>query len=282
MHSSSLDVTVIVPTLGRVQQAEALHGKLHKLNPNPARILFVFQRKDEWIEFSKLTLCGSFCSTLIKIDSVVAARNMGLEMAQSEFLAFIDDDCSPVKNDWLLEIIRPLSERNVALVTGPILGWDGVSGKIPFIKRAFLLLPPFLEPIGRPDSTVSSSAMTIAGGNFAVKRIDLGVVGGFSNKFSSPSLYEETELALRLCRTLGKAIWFNADAKVVHEQSETGGMRTHQSTPSDEFIISQRRILIESFYGKSRRTTLRLTAYRIMRSIRSVMKTTATRGKGKK
>lgn len=282
MHKDTLNATVIVPTLGRVDQAIKLHWRLHKLNPKPERLLFVFQRKDEWKKFSGLTSCGYSCSTLTNVESAIAARNRGIEVSSTEFVAFIDDDCAPINSDWLLELTQPLGQEHIGLTTGPVLGWDGVSGKLPFVKRAFLLLPPFLEPIGKPDSPFSSSAMTIAGGNFAARRIDLEVVGGFSDKFSSPSLYEETELALRLCATLEKSVWFNANAQVVHKQSETGGMRTHQTTPSDEFIFSQRKILIESFYGKSRKTTLRLSAYRLMRSIRAIVRSTATHRKGKK
>jgi len=268
-----IDATVVVPTLGRVEQSDALHRKLHDLKPAPIKIIFVFQRNIEWEEFTKLSACGENCSMHINEISVVAARNAGLNAAQTKFVAFIDDDCSPANNNWLEELIQPLDKTDAALTTGPVFGWSSASGNLPFVKRAFLLLPPFLEPIGKTDSEISARASTVAGGNFCARRAELKAVGGFSHKFSSPSLYEETEMAMRISRTMDKGIWFNANAGIVHDQNLQGGMRNTNSEPVGSFIVSQRRILLQSVYGISKTTNARIMLYRVSRFIISLGKT---------
>ncbi len=262
-----IDVTVVVPTLGRVKESINLHEILHALDPGPSEIFFVFQDSSEIAEFTSATNCARGCSMEIAAQSAVLARNAGLSYTQTTYIAFIDDDCVPESIDWLANLVSPLTSPEVGLVTGPVLGWTNASGRLPFLRRAFLLLPPFLEPIGKPDSELSGKAHTVAGGNFAARTSQLKEINGFSVAFGSPSLYEETELAIRMKRVYGTSIWFCSQAKVVHNQSGHGGMRTNAPVSSEAFILDQRKILLEEVYGKSSTTNLRLMTYRSARSL---------------
>lgn len=263
----ALDVTVVVPTLGRVKESINLHETLHALDPGPSEIFFVFQDSAEMAEFKSATNCARGCSMEIATQSAALARNAGLGYAQTTYIAFIDDDCVPESVDWLANLVGPLTFPEVGLVTGPVLGWTNASGRLPFLRRAFLLLPPFLEPIGKPDSELSGKAHTVAGGNFAARTSQLKEIHGFSTAFGSPSLYEETELAFRMKRVYRTSIWFCAEAKVVHNQSGHGGMRANAPVPSVAFVLGQRKILLEEVYGKSSTTNLRLMTYRSARSL---------------
>jgi len=262
-----IDVTVVVPTLGRVKESVNLHETLHALDPGPSEIFFVFQDSSEIAEFRSSTNCKRGCSMEIADQSAALARNAGLTDTQTTYIAFIDDDCVPESLDWLSNLVSPLSSPEVGLVTGPVLGWTNASGRLPFLRRAFLLLPPFLEPIGKPDSELSGKAHTVAGGNFAARTSQMKEINGFSAAFGSPSLYEETELALRMKKFYRTSIWFCSQAKVVHNQSGHGGMRTNAPVPSEAFVLGQRKILLEEVYGKSSTTNLRLMTYRLARSL---------------
>ncbi|MBW4440979.1 MAG: glycosyltransferase [Plectolyngbya sp. WJT66-NPBG17] len=54
-----------------------------------------------------------------QIQSSYAARNLGIQNASSEILAFTDADCRPEPN-WLAELIQPFSDSSVGLVAGEI------------------------------------------------------------------------------------------------------------------------------------------------------------------
>jgi len=261
MNRQFVDATLVIPTLGRVHQSIKLHHIIHELDPGPRQTNFVFQDEEEWSEFINSSQCGTQCSSLIRKRSVVAARNFGITTASTKYIAFIDDDCRPVDDKWLSELIEPLTDRQVALVTGPVFGWDGASGNLPFINRAFLLLPPFLEPVGRVDSHISARAFSVAGGNFAARRLEIQAIRGFSTRFTSPCIYEETEMAIRLCRVFDKTIRFNAHAGVIHDQNPTGGMRSDNFDFNAKFFRGQRRVLLESVYGKSMMTEARVASY---------------------
>ena len=263
-----IDITVVVPTLGRVKDSIELHRTLHELDPGPSEIFFVFQDSLELAEFKSSTKCKRDCSIEITTQSAALARNAGLTYTRTTYIAFLDDDCVPLSVDWLANLVSPLASPEVGLVTGPVLGWTNASGRLPFLRRAFLLLPPFLEPIGKPDSEVSGKAHTVAGGNFAARTSQLKEINGFSAAFGSPSLYEETELALRLRKFYRTSIWFCSQAKVVHNQSGYGGMRTNAQVPNEAFVLDQRKILLEEVYGKSSTTNLRLMIYRSARSLK--------------
>lgn len=272
VNGQFINVTVIVPTLGRVQQAIELHNILHNLVPRPKGINFVFQEEIERQEFNNSSECARECSSLINTRSVIAARNFGINAAKTDYIAFIDDDCRPANGNWLSELVEPLDNQDIALTTGAVLGWHGASGNLPFLKRAFLLLPPFLEPIGKTDSSISSYAKTVAGGNFAARRIELQSVGGFANNFPSPCIYEETEMAIRLTSVFNKRIWYSAKAQIIHDQSLSGGMRSDGHKTTELFIINQRRILLECVYGKSKATEARMSAFKSFRAVKTTVK----------
>ena len=61
-----------------------------------------------------------------QIQSSYAARNLGIQTAKGEILAFTDADCRPEPN-WLEELIQPFSDSEVGLVAGEITALPGNS-----------------------------------------------------------------------------------------------------------------------------------------------------------
>ena len=241
---SSLSATVIVPTLGRVKEALALADRLDTLDPPPLSVIFVFQVVEELTEWQRGNKTLRARAILCSERGAGQARNMGAQVAETEFLAFLDDDCEPVRENWLSELILPLDREEVILSTGPVHGWTGYSSIFKKSKRAYMLSTRLLIPWGNPESRFPGECHTIAGGNFAVRRELFASNEGFSLRFGSPSLHEETEFAMRAARAENKKIWFAANAPIFHNQKSEGGMRFEVSTPPDDFVISQRALLL--------------------------------------
>lgn len=59
-----------------------------------------------------------------QIQSSYAARNLGIQNATGEILAFTDADCRPEPN-WLEDLIQPFSDSTVGLVAGEIKALPG-------------------------------------------------------------------------------------------------------------------------------------------------------------
>lgn len=249
MIIQTLDATVVVPTLGRIDEALALAKYLERLNPAPQKIVFVFQDQEEfevWTQKNESHLSiGIYCHK----KGAGQARNAGAEASTTKFIAFLDDDCEPIRDDWLAEIITPLLYPDVVLSTGPVFGWGAASFLFSGGKQAFRVATPLLIPWGNPESSWSAPCDSVAGGNFAVRRKVFMEFSGFSNQFGSPSLYEETELSLRFARRTGSQVWFTSRAPIQHKQNEKGGMRIVTPRPSDNFVISQRALLIKLVHG---------------------------------
>ena len=61
-----------------------------------------------------------------QIQSSYAARNLGIQNAIGEILAFTDADCRPEPN-WLIDLIQPFADSKVGLVAGEIKSLPGAS-----------------------------------------------------------------------------------------------------------------------------------------------------------
>lgn len=252
--------------------AAKLSRNLESLDPQPFETIFVFQRRSELLAFKSSDPSPSAMAVLAPAASLTLARNFGAQHATGRYLAFLDDDCTPNSDDWLETLLQPLNDPGIGLVTGSVTGWLNASGSLPGLNRAFLLAPPFLQPVGTPEATKSAKCHTVCGGNFACTRKDFWAVGGFDTAFGKNSLYEDIDLSLRVRSSLGKIVWYSAEASVFHNQQVQGGVRSERTVKDDEWVLSQKRILLERVYGHGMSSRLRFFAYRLTRASFSLVR----------
>jgi GT2 family glycosyltransferase len=148
------------------------------------------------------------------------SRNIGLELATGDVIAFIDDDAF-AKPGWAVELLRTYSGTNE--VFGERIGAVGgralnsgqfVTGvaetEIGRLKRNGFVVGNFSADLDKPIDVDH-----IIGCNMSFRREVLRELGGFWEDCTGTELGEETDLCLRVKR-LGYRIVFNPKAVVDH------------------------------------------------------------------
>jgi GT2 family glycosyltransferase len=141
--------------------------------------------------------------------SMVKARNLGLQHAKGEVVAYVDDDVV-VSKDWSKYILEPYEDECVAGVVGRVVSYDDgkalyLSAKYMTIGKVFnngLILGNFDIPTQHPIEVD-----TLIGCNMAFRRDLLLKAGGFDENFRGSCFRDDTDISLRLKRLNYKLIY---------------------------------------------------------------------------
>ncbi len=145
--------------------------------------------------------------------SIACGRQIGLEKAQGEFIAFTDADCIPDK-DWLKNLIKEISEGIIGVGGAAKNVGDGL-----VTHSVHLALDTFLgsgrSPQGRFFKT-KRFVESIGGFSSIYRREDLLAEGGFNTRLP---VGEDLELNRRLCKK-GRLL-YTPEAIVLHHHDWT-------------------------------------------------------------
>jgi GT2 family glycosyltransferase len=136
-----------------------------------------------------------------------AARNLGISLARSGLVIFLDDDVIPSPG-FVSAHIRAHRDADNLAVAGPLLSPAGWGSPWTRFERDSLEHQYWAMAAGR----WVMSPRQFYTGNASVRRSHLQAVGGFDETFSRA---EDVELAFRL-RSAGVGFAFAADAQVTH------------------------------------------------------------------
>lgn len=127
-----------------------------------------------------------------KVGNISAARNQGIAAAAGEIVAFVDDD-AVAEPDWAETILSAFGDPDLAAVTGPVIGRNGIS--LQWGRMA-------VDRLGRDRWLAAGEApgpgetVKLHGTNMAFRREILALNGGFDPVFRF--YLDETDLARRL------------------------------------------------------------------------------------
>jgi len=159
------------------------------------------------------------------------ARNVGIDAASGNYIAFIDDDAYPESLNWLAELVAPFSEsRTIGAVGGRIVtrGYPpshsaGVGEGVGKVVWNSLGMYKFT---GNFDLELRTDTDHLQGCNFVVARHALESVRRpyFNPAFAGTSAREETDFFLRIRRN-GFRLVHVENGTVIHEFLPFGGVR---------------------------------------------------------
>jgi glycosyltransferase involved in cell wall biosynthesis len=149
-------------------------------------------------------------------EGAASARNIGVQNAQGEIIAFTDDDCE-VMPDWINELVRAFqSDQKVGIVLGKVLAGphDSSEGFIP----AYFLRGPFLARSIREKHKVEG-----IGACMGIRKTTWAALNGFDECMGSGAPLKSGEDTDFIVRTLlsGYYVYETPKVAVVHHGFRT-------------------------------------------------------------
>lgn len=198
--SRTPDVTIVVPTIGRRHLDVLLRSLAEASGPLPAAILLVDDRVDQTrplIDTVPERLRGRLTVLSAEGHGPAAARNRGWRAAETEWVAFLDDDVT-VTADWLDDLVADLDVADDVMA---------VQGRITVPR------PEGRAPTDWERDVAGLEHARWATADMAYRRIALAASGGFDERFRR-AYREDADLGLRVSDRLGRIL--RGRRRIVH------------------------------------------------------------------
>lgn len=148
--------------------------------------------------------------------------NLGALAASGDLLCFLNDDVSPVTEDWLMEMVGLIQDPEVGMVGAKLLfadgsiqhaghRYDGLPSHTALMEGAASLADGGLAQLTSERSGVTAACALM-------RKSDFLNVGGFSN--SLPLNYNDVDLCLKV-RATGARIVYTPHAVLEHYESQS-------------------------------------------------------------
>ena len=201
---SVVPISVVVPTIGRVELLTACLESISACAPAPAEVLVVDQSGAP--EVAELVdRHAAMNARLVPCDGrgIALGTNLGLRTASSEIVAVTHDDCT-VSPGWIAAVSHHATETPETVVSGRVLP-AGPPEAVPSTKSNSV---PF-DFTGMPIYGVLYPA------NMVLPREAVLAVGGFDERSSLRLAAEDNDFCYRWL-TSGRALRYEPELEVWH------------------------------------------------------------------
>jgi O-antigen biosynthesis protein len=200
-------VTVIVPTIGRVELLTNCLVALARCRPAPAEVLVVDQSGDDRIRVAvaEAGVVGRVVPS--QPPGISRALNIALAVAAYETVLVTHDDCR-VREDWVGVAARLISEAPDRLATGRVLPAGGDPR----------MVPSTITWLQRREFHGWRAGHVLYPSNMALTAGAATELGGFDERFTTAA--EDNDFCYRWLRS-GRRVLYEPDLVVWHEDWRT-------------------------------------------------------------
>jgi len=231
----AIDASIVIPTYGQVHHTACCllsvledRRKNFKKDGIKIEIIVVDDCFPDDKEREPLELWKS--KGIIKLirkernSGFIETCNEGAKFAKGKFLIFLNND-TEVFDNWLQELMMPFADPSVGLTGSKLIYPDGslqeAGGIIWANGNAWNYGRGAVNPY-LPEFSYLRDTDYISGASIALRRDDFKRLDGFSSEFK-PAYCEDSDLAFRVRKDLGKRVVFNPFSLVVHHEGKSCG-----------------------------------------------------------
>jgi GT2 family glycosyltransferase len=201
MMADRLPLSVVIPTIGRLELLSACLASIERCGRGPDEILVVDQSHDPAVA----ALVEQFASVGARLvpshgRGVAKGRNDGLAAAVNEIVLITDDDCT-VAVDWVETAARLMGGDPNTIVTGRVLPVGDPQA-----------VPSTIEDTEPRDYTGRPRTGALFPNNVALPRAAVVAIGGFDERFGPTEFAEDNEFCYR---------WLKAGHRLLYEPALT-------------------------------------------------------------
>lgn len=212
-------ISIVIPTYGR---EAVLVDTLRALMAQPVRAADIIvvdqtpQHEPQTLQaLQQWAASGDLRHVSFSPPSIPRAMNLGLLLARTPYVLFLDDDIVPAPGmiAALAQVLQQIDARTVCVAGQVLQPGEGVIPRSSWRNSWF----PF-------NSAEPAMIDDVMAGNLCVHRESAIRIGGFDENFRGAALRFESEFARRV-RASGATIEFRPEVSMRHLRAERGGTR---------------------------------------------------------